>query len=218
MNTIATLKNKKSKKGFTHVELLVTISIFVLLTIVVVFSQNGFNNTVILNDLAYDVALTVRQAQTYGVGVRGNVSASGESFQSYGLYFNLNDPTLGIYNFLVFTNPNANWPTNPFFGNPNGGSTLCQVGDSQCVQKYNVKNGIKISSICVGSGPSSCTSKPLLYILFKRPKPDALIYYSDTFGGNPTPQNYARIILSSASGATTSVVITSPGQIYVSNQ
>jgi hypothetical protein len=44
------------------------------------------------------------------------------------------------------------------------------------------------------------------------------MYYGDTFGGNAVPQSYAKIILSSATGATTSIVITSPGQIYVSNQ
>ena len=51
---IGGLKFKKDKKnGFTLVELLVTITIFVILTGVVLFSQSRFNSTIFLTNLAF---------------------------------------------------------------------------------------------------------------------------------------------------------------------
>ena len=73
-------KQKINKKaGFTLVELLVTISIFVILTGVVLFNSNSFDSTVLLNNFGYDIALTIKQAQSFGVNVRedntGNFSS-----------------------------------------------------------------------------------------------------------------------------------------------
>src|SRR3989338_6906440 len=75
--------NLQPNRGFTLVELLVTLSLFVVLTTIVLFSQQKFNGSILLTNLAYDVALTIRQAQTFGVNVRENVNASsGEEFKT----------------------------------------------------------------------------------------------------------------------------------------
>ncbi len=206
----------KYKKGFTLIELLVTMVIFVLLTSVVLFSQKGFNNSILLNNLTYDVALTIKQAQTYGVSVKEfSPSGSVTPFPSYGVYFDMTDPNLKTNNlstgFIIFANPNS---SGSFF---NTSSSACLPGDLQCIQKYNIRNGSFISSMCVGSG-NSCDTFNLsqLVILFKRPKPDAIIYAGNSTSLVGQNKNYAKVVISSAAGATSSIVITNVGQIYVS--
>lgn len=215
------LKNKKRislNKGFTLIELLITISIFVLLTVIVLFSQGNFNNSILLSNLAYDISLTVRQTQEYGSGVQESLFSS-NSFPSYGIYFNGTDKTKPLTNFIIFGNPdltkvvNGTLTTELFTG-----STLCSFGDPQCIQKYNIGNGSYISRICASDNEIDCNNSSAavneMYIIFKRPLPNAIIYggVSGTF--NKSSQ-YAKITISSASGATTSVVVTGLGQIYV---
>ena len=82
------IKNRKNK-GFTLIELLVTITIFVILTGVVLLSQNSFDNSILIKNLAYDISLTIREAQDYGVDVNES-QYSTNPFTPYGVYFNLN--------------------------------------------------------------------------------------------------------------------------------
>lgn len=202
-------KIRKNNKGFTLIELLVTIVIFVLLTSIVLFSQNSFNNSILLNNLAYDISLTIKQAQTYGVSVREASSTSATPFPSYGVYFNIDKSSaqyLTPSDFIIFAYPKIG-PL-PFFN----GSNNCPSDDSQCVQKYSIRNGSYISSLCAGS-ENNCLNTSQLIILFQRPKPDAFIYTDNN--SSIQAGNYAKITISSATGATTSVVITSIGQIYV---
>ena len=202
----------KYNTGFTLIELLVTIVIFVILTGVVLFNQSGFDNTVLLNNLTYDIALTIRQAQTFGVNTRESASStsiSGYVFPPYGIFLNIDNANGGNNkNIILFSDTT---PDSKFNNDP---SLSCPANDAECVQKYSIKRGSYIKQICVPSGTGEeCDNVKKITIMFKRPKPDALIY-----GGNDkiTPLGQARIIISSADGsAESSVVVTNIGQIYV---
>ena len=63
--------------GFTLIELIVSVAIFVFMTALVVAKYGNFNQSVLMTDLAYDIALTLRTAQTYGVSVQGQAPGSG---------------------------------------------------------------------------------------------------------------------------------------------
>jgi prepilin-type N-terminal cleavage/methylation domain-containing protein len=64
-------KNNLSRKsGFTLIELMVVLVVFVALTGIMISSQSKFDGTILLNNLAYDIALSIREAQTYGVNVK----------------------------------------------------------------------------------------------------------------------------------------------------
>ncbi len=95
------IKNKR-KGGFTLIELLIVIAIFTIITTVALFDQGRLNSNVLLTNLAYDVALTVREAQSYGVGVK--YSASGVESGGYGVYMKANNPET----IIVFHDANAN--------------------------------------------------------------------------------------------------------------
>ncbi len=181
-------------RGFTLVELLVTLSLFVALTTIVLFSSSQFNGSILLTNLAYDVALTIRQAQSFGVNVREEVSS--DSFdKAYGVHFDTSKPA----EFILFADLNKNGQYDTFsFDN-------CNDGTNECVDKYIIKRGNKISGIsCDGSAYSP------LDITFIRPNPDAIIKCGS---GN---KNEAKIKVSSADDVNYRyIVVNLAGQISV---
>ncbi|MFA5764228.1 MAG: type II secretion system protein [archaeon] len=194
-------KQKRSRsRGFTLIELLISISIFVVLTGVVLFSQNSFDDTILLNNLAYDVALTVRQAQTYGVN--GKESSLG-TFSAYGVYFDLN-PDGSNKSFVLFADTDNSSST--------ASVIYCPANDPECLQKYTIKRGNYIKKLCAGDNATYCYNLPVVSIVFRRPNPGAYIYDITSF---TIPKNYAEIVVASANGAEKTIVVTSVGQIYV---
>jgi prepilin-type N-terminal cleavage/methylation domain-containing protein len=200
---------KKRQSGFTLIELLVTITIFVVLTGVVLLSQNNFNNTILLTNLSYDTALTIRQAQTYGVNTRE--SSAGTFATSSGVYFDTTSGTGNKLSFILFADTNNDQGSDI---NVNS----CPANSTECIQKYSIKNGSYVRALCAGTDSLHCFTTQKLDILFTRPNPDALIYSQSGASGPiifTTPQSYAQITVSSANGATSSIIVTSVGQIYV---
>lgn len=194
------------KGGFTLVELLVTITMFVIITGVVLVNSNKFDSSVLLHNFAYDVAITIKQAQSYGVNVKE--SSLGTFTSAYGVYFDISYNT----NFVIFNDLN----NDKIYGN--GDVTQCPANDPinlECIQKYSMTRGTSIASMCVGRDDPTCSNVSKLSILFQRPNLGALIYINGANTIDSNNSSYAKIILSSASGATSTVVVTSIGQIYV---
>lgn len=213
------LKYRSNKKtmpklvsGFTLIELLVTISIFVIVTGVVLVNSNKFDSTVLLHNFAYDVALTIKQAQSYGVNVKE--SSAGTFGSNYGVYFNIGSNGGSRTNFVLFdANP---LPTD--LATPINCETTPGI---ECLQKYSITKGTTIQSICASAdvlnNEKACDDSRLntsqLVILFTRPNLNAKIYKYT--GITSVEQAYAKIVLASADGSTSTVVVTSVGQIYV---
>jgi prepilin-type N-terminal cleavage/methylation domain-containing protein len=192
----------KLVSGFTLVELLITITIFVIITGVVLVNSNSFNNSVLLSNFAYDVALTIKQAQSFGVNVKE--SSTGSFTTSYGIYF---DTSQSNTNFVLFNDANNDKKYSDV-----GGVTSCPTNSLECIQRYSMKSGSYIQNICVGNDDQSCTTQASqLLILFVRPNLNAIIYAN----GGGTAYNYAKISLAAGNNATSSVVVTSIGQIFV---
>lgn len=225
-------QNNKNKltRGFTLIELLVTIVIFVIITGVVVVNSNKFDGSVLLNNFAYDVALTIKQAQSYGVNVKENTSGTFDT--AYGIYFDTNLPAPygdgnGDRTKFVLFNDTGGQDSYSFSGtasNPdqkfNGSLGDCATEDLECVQKFSMTKGTYVKTLCAGANELDCNDHEVsqLSILFKRPSLEAKIYIN---GQNavtiPTPNNkaYAKITLSASDGSTANIVVTEVGQIYV---
>lgn len=206
------LRKRNLNKGFTLVELLVTISIFVILTGVVLFNQSRFNSTILLKNLAYDTALTIRQAQTYGINIKEFNEGDGNDsqFVPYGVHFDKNQANKS---FILFADTEFNLKTNPDLTpfNPNGIKDLGKCNPSEgCVNRYSIKRGNYISDLCVEDG-SGCNSVDTLDIMFRRPNPDAKI-----FGDGADDKTGAVITLMGADNtSTTSVRVQANGLIEI---
>jgi len=179
----------KTTSGFTLVELLVSIAIFTLITTMAVFNHAQFNGSVLLTNLAYEIALSVRQAQTYGISVKQTATFSFDS--GYGVHIDLSTPT----SYTLFEDKTG------------GVSHVHDAGDTD-LQVFNITRGNRIGKICLnGVQPCNATSVDISFI---RPNPDAYIMS----GG--TSATKAEICLTSPQGMMRKVVVESTGQISVS--
>jgi len=208
------LRKRNLNKGFTLVELLVTISIFVILTGVVLFNQSKFNSTILLTNLAYDTALTIRQAQTYGINIKefndGKNNVDSSKFVPYGVHFDKNNDA-NRKSFILFADIDSN-------GKYDGDIVNCllsypSINGSKdgCVNRYSIKRGNYISDLTVYDG-SSTSSTTALDITFKRPNPDAIIT-----GDSASNYSNATIFLTGVDGSTRRVIVQANGLIEILN-
>lgn len=209
MHMINTLKKNISKqKGFSLPELIVVIGIFVIISTVAMFNQNKLSSSVLLTNMAYEVGLAVREAQTYGIGVRSEDAGTNFTGQ-YGAYFDTSSPT-SQRQVIVFADGSVAGTDANFVYDP---------GEEKYIYEFENRRGNKISAICVGdllgaACPNGVNSESPVSILFKRPNPSALI--SPASVGQLVRSNRVYIIVSSLEGDDCRAVIVEPtGQIRV---
>lgn len=187
------------QKGFTLVEMLAVLAIFSILTSVVVFNYSKFRSDTILTNMAYEVALSIREAQIYGVSARGVATGGTVGFNTpYGIYAPMNSSSY----YVVADNDKNGY----FTGN-------C-LGDDQCVTTYTMQNSIKITGLQYKTN-NNCTSESGgLTFLFKRPNPEP--YISKNPGNALSNVSLAVITVSSGAGSKY-VVVYNNGQVTVTN-
>ena len=187
-------KHTGTQGGFTLIELMVVIGIMLVITTLILARYSQFNGTVLLRDLAYDVGLSIREAQVYGISGR---SVDGTFAYRYGVYFSKAAPT----QYTLFGDKNNN---------------QAYDGD-EIVSVYTMRAGYGLSEMCAtrsSDGASRCASRneiSTLTVMFKRPEPDAIIR-SDVVSETYRDVTFT---LLSPSGATRSVTVTSTGQISI---
>ena len=224
-------KNRQKNKGFTLVEMIMVIGIFIFLTAITVFNYGDFNSDVTLTNLAYEVALEIRQAQTYALGVRAAGIDSGLSGRSefekpFGVYFNIVANNQAMVSFADSNDqPNRVCDLNRV----DPGGTSCSVNGcddtdvNECHQFSTLTRGIFFDRACIsdsadpiilsGGSAGSCNGDLVdeLNITFKRPNPTAII------NGDGAVGKHAGIVLESSKGSKRAVIIRSTGQISVEN-
>jgi len=92
------LQARTSRRGFTVIELMVTITIVVLATGIIMLQYSSFNSSVLLKSQAYLTAFDIREAQSLAVSVRGQSGPSAQFYEQYGLYFDMTKP----HQYLLF--------------------------------------------------------------------------------------------------------------------
>jgi prepilin-type N-terminal cleavage/methylation domain-containing protein len=189
-----------TKKGFTLVELMVTLGIFVLMTALLLANQRRFSNTLELTNLAYDVSLSIRQAQTYGFAVKGQGGAVTTEFQNYyGINFDLTNNT----KFIIFADA------------PSGGVRgKYDAGVDTLIVTYTLKSGYTFTNICNEDSTEVCYPNYTTNIVFKRPNPDAStsVYNANTLVASP---GHIRIKIKSGDDRYKAVDVYKSGQIAV---
>lgn len=192
-------KKKNKTLGFTLIELLVSLAIIVLITSIVLVNHTRFSGSIFLGNLAYDIALSIREAQIYGLSVREFDS----SFDlGYGVHFDISQNS----SFFIFADLNRN-----------------QRYDSpdDIVEQFTITRRNSISKLCATlpgvAGVEVCSdagSNPVTVIdvAFNRPNPEAIIK-----DGSGTTYKEAVIYIMSDEGDMRSVLVESTGQISVQN-
>lgn len=183
-------KTINKTRGMTYVELIVVLSIFSVISTIVIFNYKEFQAKVDIRNLANDVALKIVQAQKNST--TGDLSDSipttipPEAWKpSYGLYFDVSTPR----NFIYFTDLN----------------NVSACDDPGCIPPYtlggevdeiiNITGGhtIPLDGLqVIGDGcPATVTN---LSITFKRPSSGAIISSNPPLG---CTVNYVSITLAS---------------------
>lgn len=188
--------------GFTLIELLVVTGILTVVTSLILFNNNRFGGAILLENLAYDIALSIRQAQVYGIAVR-RFGTSNFSI-GYGMHFETASPTT----YVLFAD--ALSANGLYDGCPD--SISCEL-----VESTEILRGYRVADLCAipsGGGAEVC-GLTKLDILFKRPEPDAYISANGVSGtANPVAlQERGRIVLESPRGDRLSVIVEIAGQI-----
>lgn len=215
------IQKNKYNSGITLMELLVVISIFIIISGITIFNYSKFKSSATLQNLADDIALSVRRVQGYAIGVRGY----GDNFSSaYGIHFTASKAS-AVYSgsnksIILFIDVNDN-------GKYEGGDECGNPGlDNECLEALNIASADQISNVYINKGGSDIriNTDEALNILFKRPNPEPYFCYSsvDSYSNNCTAESndisFVKIEISNPNSYNVykTVIIYNNGQISIS--
>jgi len=186
-------------RAFTLIELLAVMAILVVVTGAILTSNSRFGGAVLLQNLAYDIGLGIRQAQIYGISVHRYGASDFSS--GYGMHFDVSaSPTT----YVLFADVDKNGV----------------YDQGELVESTDIGRGYKIKSLCATKNYNENCNFYTLDILFKRPEPDAYLTARNGNGqsciqnGNQC-QERASIIVESPREDSMRVVVEATGQIAV---
>ena len=219
MKSLVSAKKKKvglvKKAGFTLIELIVVLGIFALIMSVALFNQASLSSNVLITNLAYETALAVREAQTYGISVKATASSTLDSNfdMGYGAYFDISKSDQMVV-----------------FGDADGNKTYTENRNPTELQYlYKVQNqrGNRITAICVANGTApgvpchtgvNSYSVNKLAIMFKRPNPESVFNVVDDASGVSQYTGPAVIVVNNIDNSNCrAIVVEATGQIRVEN-
>ncbi len=174
-------------RGFTTIELLISISIIVIISSIAVFNHQRFSESVAISNVAYDVAITLRQAQVYALSGRQPDIFLGNSVPSYGVRFSQNSDSFQL------------------MADTNNDETL-----DWDIENLTLQRGVEVRGLCLANPNEECVQNESdLSVFFIRPKAQAFF--------NPTHSSHrnAKITLHSPGGLEKEIFVTESGQILV---
>lgn len=160
------------QQGFTLIELVVILTIFAVMSSVLLFNFKGFNKNVERSNLAQDIALLVRKAQSYGISsstLNINTLIDTNTIASrYGLSFHYDAvagtvTTITLYKKIGGSNVPAGYT----------------AGTDLVIDTVSVASSGVSLVVCAPTGVSTCanpiTTPSDTSIEFERPKPDPIV-------------------------------------------
>lgn len=198
------------KKAFTLVEFLIVISIFLILTGIMLTRYTGIKSSISIENLAQDIAITIRKAQLFSVGVRETDSAIGKVIPpGYGISIPpITSPGLDK-EYIFFAD--LDFPIsggNKEYDDSSGGNVCGKNtldNNLECLEKITINTDDYINNTYVDGSP--CGSR--LDIVFTRPN------LSATISCNGSIYNEAKIEITNSEGKIKNIIIPTAGNIYV---
>jgi prepilin-type N-terminal cleavage/methylation domain-containing protein len=220
---------RETSKGVTLIELLVVISIFTILTTITIFNYGKFNSSLSIQNLADDIALTIRRAQGFAIGVRG----SDENFSlGYGIHFTANPDTTDLSagsnkSFILFADiANGANDTKGIYnhsGNTCGENNI-PTQNNECIEILSITSSDIISAIYYNQKDQDHlvdSQNGGVDILFKRPNPEPSFCIRKNPGntcdnvGDPISKIIIDIVNTRNADIIKTVIISNNGQISV---
>lgn len=172
-----------TQTGMTLVELMVVLAIFLIVAGLTIFDYGRFRSSASLQNLSDDIALSIRRAQNYAIGVQSNKSVFS---YGYGIHFSTALPVLSNAragsnkSFVIFNDLNSN----NIYDHATSPSTICNsniiIADGdECVDMLNITSADTVHLICPNG--NNCIPGSV-DITFLRPNPDATICAFDENG------------------------------------
>lgn len=190
-------KNKKQnfirQGGFTLIELLVTISLMAIINGLILASVPGINKRIGLKRTTGEIAMLVRQAQAYALGIK----QFNNDFPGYGVHF---DKRVAANKSIIL------------FADLDIANDKYDSGEE--VQEYKINTGDIVSGLCAGDS-GACEGEnntDKIDIVFNRASP-----FSKITGDN-TSYSFAKITIKSPreeNNNTKEIQIWSSGQIEI---
>jgi prepilin-type N-terminal cleavage/methylation domain-containing protein len=145
-------------KGFTIIELMVSVSIIALMAAAVFFNWRPVEDTFSLVRSAHQLSDDIRRVQQMSISTRSFACGSPDpEYSGYGIYLETDSPT----EYYLFENCSTD-------------NRLYRVGD-QLIETQGLEDGVEILSIVVGAGVNSAS---ILFI-----PPDPKIYINESVSG-----------------------------------
>jgi prepilin-type N-terminal cleavage/methylation domain-containing protein len=192
-------------RGFTLIEVLISITIVTIIMSVILFNYSMFTENLALSSAGQEIAIAVRQAQTYGLTVKEVATGGGRFDSAYGVYFN---PTTDPTNYYVFVDKDGD-------GLYDHGSG-CGSGNTECIELSVLRNRITIESICDQTACPPTANSQGISVTFLRPNPDARIRFTNSSGVVVAgPSLTGKVNVRSPGGDTVTLTIESTGQVLV---
>ncbi len=206
----------KKLKGFTLLELMVVIAIMGIIATVSIFNYSKFNSSLSLTNLAYEVALTIREAQVFGGSVKVSGTSNNNFDNAYGVHFSTaSDFNKARFISFVDSAPLNTSPVPPGDERYGGNFTECA---GECITIHKLARGNIVSAICKSKPQGSNNLCPngqsgdSVDITFLRPNLDARIVVR---GNQVSTEKEVYVVLSAPDATIKTIKIQSTGQIAV---
>jgi hypothetical protein len=182
---------------------------------VLIFNYSSFSTNVSVKNLSQDIALAIRQAQTYATSVQSlPTGSSTDAFPTYGIAFSTATSGSNAYapyqkRFVIF----ADIPPSGVTGDhlyQNGNACGTPANGNECLQVFSITSSDSIVQIC----PDGSCGSTAANIIFSRPAPDAAICKVSGSSCQGTPA-YVNIVVQSAKGLQKTITVWNTGQISV---
>jgi prepilin-type N-terminal cleavage/methylation domain-containing protein len=165
--------------GFSLVELIVVITIFSIMSGVSIFNYNKYRDNIETNNIAQDIALTIRQAQVYGLaGSDDNINIAKITDDKSIRGVNIHPYTNTL---IIYEDINRDFVYN---------SAYDRIIDERTIRSQDI--GFLGADLCPTTANCGNIQTDTIDIVFQRPYPDAFI----SLDGDPSDQyNIASILV-----------------------